>query len=85
MRRGDRRARPVQARQGGADIRRSGAGTLAFLAAAPLCGARELGVPRVPELPFLSLAMLAADAVFWPVAALLTVERALTGRWRKSR
>ncbi|MFJ1795641.1 hypothetical protein [Kitasatospora griseola] len=48
-------------------------------------GAEHLAIAVLLGLPFLPSAVLAADAVFWPAAALLTVERALTGRWRKSR
>ncbi|MFF0389721.1 HTTM domain-containing protein [Kitasatospora sp. NPDC004615] len=50
-----------------------------------LMGAEHLAIAVLLGLPFFSLAMLAADAVFWPTGALLTVERVLTGRWRKSR
>ncbi|MFD7642836.1 HTTM domain-containing protein [Kitasatospora sp. NPDC059795] len=50
-----------------------------------LMGAEHLAIAVVLGLPFFSLAMLSADAVFWPTGALLAVERALTGRRRKSR
>lgn len=48
----------------------------------------HLTIAVVLGLPFFSLAMISADAVFLPTAALLAVQRALTGlpgRWAKSR